>query len=86
MQYMLWYRIHMVCKETCHICLFEKINSHVIILNFNMKIQSTDTSILVSGTTWIRIQQCIHDYSVYYEGSVIVAIISLLSISSQAII
>jgi hypothetical protein len=75
MQYMLRYAIQMVCRETCHICWFEKINSHVVILNFSMEIQSTDASILISGTTLIRIQQCIHDYSVYHEGSVIVALI-----------
>jgi hypothetical protein len=40
-----------------------------------MKIQSTDASILVPGTKWIRIQQYTHDYSVYHEGSVIVALI-----------
>jgi hypothetical protein len=33
----------------------EKINSHVVILNFSMEIQSIDASILVAGTTWIRI-------------------------------
>jgi hypothetical protein len=44
-------------------------------MNFSMEVQSTDASILVSGTTWIIIQQCIHDYSVYHEGSVIVALI-----------
>jgi hypothetical protein len=47
--------------------------SHVIILNFSMEFQSTYVSILVLVTTWIRIQQCIHNYSVYHEGSVIVA-------------
>jgi hypothetical protein len=45
----------MVCRETYRIFYFEKINSHVVILNFSMEIQSTDASILVSGTTWIRI-------------------------------
>jgi hypothetical protein len=75
MQYMLRYTIQMVYRETCRIRWFEKIISHVVILNFSMKIQSTSASILVSGTTWIRIQQCIHDYSVYHEGSVIVALI-----------
>jgi hypothetical protein len=72
---MLRYTIQMVCRETCHIRWFEKINSYVVILNFSIEVQSTDASILVSGTTWIRIQQCIYDYSVYHEGSVIVAFI-----------
>jgi hypothetical protein len=40
-----------------------------------MEVQSTDAYILVSGTTWIRIQQCIHDYSVYHKGSEIVTLI-----------
>jgi hypothetical protein len=71
MQHMLWYTIQMICKETYHIRWFEKIKSHIVILNFSMKIHSTDASILVSGTTWIKIQQCIHYYSVYHEGSVI---------------
>jgi hypothetical protein len=53
---MLWYTIQMVCKETCHIYWFEKINSHVVILNFSMEIQSIDAFILVLATTWIRIQ------------------------------
>jgi hypothetical protein len=48
MQYMLRYTIQMVYRETCHICWFEKIISHVVILNFSMKIQSTDASIFVS--------------------------------------
>jgi hypothetical protein len=75
MQYMLRYTIQMVCRETRRIYWFEKINSHVIILNFSMEIHSIDVSILVSGTTWTRIQQCIHGYSVYHERSVIVALI-----------
>jgi hypothetical protein len=82
---MIRYTIHMVCRETCRIRWFEKINSHVVILNFSIEVQSTDASILVSGTTWITIQQCIYDYSVYHEGSVIVAlnIASYLYIASS---
>jgi hypothetical protein len=75
MQYMLRYTIQIVCRENCRIHWFEEINSYIIILNFSMEVQSTDASILVSGTTWIRIQQCIYDYNVYHEGSVIVALI-----------
>jgi hypothetical protein len=55
MQYMLRYTIQMVYREACHICWFEKIISHVVILNFSMEIQPADASILVLGTTWIRI-------------------------------
>jgi hypothetical protein len=40
-----------------------------------MKIQSTDVYILVLGTTWIIIHQCIHDYSVYHEGTMLVVLI-----------
>jgi hypothetical protein len=75
MQHIIRYTIQMVCRETNHIRWFEKINYHAVILNFSMEIHSTDASILVSGTTWIRIQQCIRDYSVYHEGNVIVALI-----------
>jgi hypothetical protein len=47
MQYKLWYIIQMVSLEICHIYWFEKINSLVVILNYTIEIQSTDTSILV---------------------------------------
>jgi hypothetical protein len=53
---MLWYTIQMIHRETCRIRWFEEIISHVVILNFSMEIQSTVASILVSGTTWIKIQ------------------------------
>jgi hypothetical protein len=35
---MLWYTIQMVCRETCHIYWFEKIDSRVVILSFIMKV------------------------------------------------
>jgi hypothetical protein len=40
----------MLHRETCHICWFAKMNSHVIVPNFSMETQSTNSSILVWGT------------------------------------
>jgi hypothetical protein len=41
------YIIKMISLEICHICWFEKINSHVVIPNITIEIQSTYVSILV---------------------------------------
>jgi hypothetical protein len=46
-QHILQYIIQMVSLEICRIRWFEKINSHVVIPNFNIETQSTYASMLV---------------------------------------
>jgi hypothetical protein len=63
--------IQSICVCICGTC-WMKFLEHTFVI---VVIEIDNIVLLVLGTTWTRIQQCIHDYSVYHEESVIVALI-----------